>query len=245
MTAGPLALGAGLLAAAALLFSSKSASAAEQKVAERKIAAVIPSRKKSGGGGGPVVSFTKRKVLWRTNKKTGKKESRTQVVEEPRVLAAMASEKLGREIPLGIFSLATMIASEAGSGADLAKVAVAHAALTYTKKHGKGKTLHQLLTSTDGHYGGQQGRYASTKNAPSLRDIEIAEAVAAGKIANPAPGAVQWDSPKAQDQLFAEGESGYSSDADGLARKREAEGKVAVFLPGVDQGYLRLWRAAA
>lgn len=237
----PLVLGAGVLAAIAVLFSSKPASAAEMK----KITIVIPSRKKAGGGLGPVVSFTKRKVFWRKNKKTGKTETRAQVIESPETLAAMASEKLGRPIPLGIFSLATMIASEAGSGADLAKVAVAHAALTYTKKYGKGKTLHQLLTGSDGHYGGQQGRYASTKNAPSVRDIEIAEAVAGGKIANPAPGAVQWDSPKTQDKLFAEGEAGYDSDSDDLARRRAAKGKEPVFLPGVDPGYLRLWRAAA
>lgn len=236
----PLVLGAGALAAIAVLFSSKPASAAEVK-----IAAVIPSRKKASGGGGPVVAFSKRRVFWRKNKRTGKEETRIQVIEEPETLAAMASDKLGRKIPLGVFSLATMIASEAGGGADLAKVAVAHAAITYAKKHGGGKSLHQLLVGRDGHYGGQQGRYASTKSAPTVRDIEIAEAVAAGKILNPAPGAIQWDSPKAQDQLFAEGEPGYSGGADDLARKRESEGKVAVFLPGVDRGYLRLWKTAA
>jgi hypothetical protein len=33
-------------------------------------------------------------------------------------------------------------------------------------------------------------------------------------------------------------------DSDELGEKREREGKVAVYIPGVDREYLRLWKAA-
>lgn len=242
----PLFLGAGAIAALLLASSKAKADEAKKPVAkvEKKLASVIPSRAKASGGRMPVVKFTERKVFWRTNKKTGKKEFRVQIVEQPESLRAAASQKLGREIPLETFSLATMIASEAGRGADLAKAAVAHAALTYKAKFGHGKSMHQILTFKDGLYGGQAGRYASTRNPPTVRDVEVAEAVLAGKIANPAPGAIQWDSPSAQDLLLARGEPGYESNSNELAARRRAGGKVAVYLPGVDRSYLRLWRAA-
>lgn len=241
----PLFLGAGALAAL-LLASSKAKAATSEKggAVEQKLASIVPSRAKPSGGRVAVVRFTERKVFWRVNKKTGKKEYRVQIVEEPEILRSAASQKLGREIPLETFSLATMIASEAGRGADLAKAAVAHAALTYKKKFGHGKSMHQILVAKDGLYGGQAGRYAATRNPPTVRDIEVAEAVLAGKIANPAPGAIQWDSPSAQDLLLARGEPGYESNANELAARRKAGGKVAVYLPGVDRSYLRLWRAA-
>lgn len=227
----PLALGAGALVAAFALLSGGKASAAE-----KKLAVVIPSRRRTGGGRVPLVKFTTRRVPWRKNKRTGKVEMRTQVIEDPRALAAMAG------LDLTTFSLATMIASEAGSGEDLAKAAVAHAALT---AHGKSpERLHAALTAKDGRYGGQQGRYASTRIPPTQRDVEIADAVLKGRIANPAPGAVQWDSPSAQDQLYAQGEAGYDSNADELAARRKKKGKVPVYLPGVDPRYLRLWRVA-
>lgn len=211
--------------------------------AEKKIASVVPSRLHQNGGNRDVVPFTRRKVTWRVNKRTGKTETRTQVVESPGVLARSASNALGREVSVGVFTLATLLSSEVGEGEDLAKVAVAHAALTYARK--KGKSLGEVLTAGDGHYGSQQGRYAATRIPPTVRDIELAEAVLSGKISNPAPGAVQWDSPSAQDKLFADKEAGYETNADTLAQKRESEGKVVVYLPGVDQRYLRLWRKAA
>jgi hypothetical protein len=241
----PLLFGAGAVVAAVLLANSKAkAATVEGKKVESKITSVIPSRAKPNGGRVAVVRFTEKKVFWRKNKKTGKPEYRVQIVEEPEVLVEVASQKLGRAIPLETFSLATMIASEAGRGSDLAKAAVAHAALTYKRKFGKDKSMHQILTFKDARYGGQAGRYASTRNPPTVRDIEVAEAVLSGKIANPAPGAIQWDSPSAQDLLLARGEPGYESNADELAARRRAGGKVAVYLPGVDRSYLRLWRAA-
>ena len=257
----PLALGAAFFAGLAL-WGSKGAKAApglapgarrredgvpapvSSVLVESKLVSVIPSRAKPGRGRVPVAKFTQRKVPWRKHKKTGKLQQRVQIVEEPAALAAQASRKLGREIPLGVFTLATLMASEAGRGSPLAKAAIAHAAMTYTAKHGKGQTLIQILLGSDGRYGSQQGRYASTRHAPMESDIELAESIAAGKVANPTPGAIQWDSPKTQTALKARGEPGYERDADELRRKRESENKIAIFLPGVDHDYLRLWKAA-
>ena len=241
-----LLLGGGALLAA-LLFSAKKAKAAPRTLdqVETKLASVAPSRRKAGSDRNPVVVFTPAKVFWRVNKKTGKTETRTQIQETPEALAAQASEKLGRRVPVATFSLAAMIQSEVGDGPDLAKVAVAHAGLTYARTRGHGKTLHQLLIGKDGHYGGQQGRYASTSHAPTERAIELAEAVLSEKIANPVPGAIQWDSPNTQNKLRARGEAGYTTNAAQLASVRENEGKRAAFLPGVEPGYLRLWVTAA
>jgi hypothetical protein len=212
---------------------------------EEKLAAIIPSRAKPSRGRVAVVKFTPRKVVWRKHKKTGKVQYRTQIKEEPAALAAQASKRLGREISLGTFALATMMASEAGRGSPLAKAAVAHAAITYTARHGGGQTLLQILLGKDGRFGGQQGRYAATSHAPLECDIELAESIAAGKVANPTPGAIQWDSPRTQNLLKAQGVPGYESNADELKKRREDKGKIAVYLPGVDREYLRLWKAKA
>jgi hypothetical protein len=149
--------------------------------------------------------------------------------------------------------LATLMASEAGDKTGrshpLAKAAIAHAAITEARR--RNRTLLEQLAQ-GGRLGSQQGgRYASTRQPPTKTDIEIAEAILQGKVGNPAPQANQWDSPRAQDQLAAEGRPGYV-DRDGnpitaavVAQNRIASGQEMVTLPGIDPNYLRLWRPIA
>jgi len=250
MTALPLLLGAGALFLLIGATSGKKAQAMPiarlPEPEKKKILAVVPSLGKRGGGKAIVVPFTRRKVPWRVNKKTKRKENRVEVVETPDELALAASTKLERPIPVSTFALATLMASEVGRS-DLGKVAVAHAAITMAGRK-KTKLVELLAPSRQGNrFGSQHGRYASTSNPPTERDIELAESIAAGKIANPVPGADQWDSPQAQRKLVAAKHAGYGegNTPEKVAANREAAGKVAVYLPGVDPEYLRLWKPAA
>lgn len=209
-----------------------------------------------GKHGKAVVNFTLEQTLVKTTAK-GKKIYRVDVVETPQELAEKASKKLGRKISEGVLMLATLMESEAGDQPDLARVAIAHAAITNAKRTSKNSDLtaalkklllpswqnHQI--TSNGHMGSQQGgRYASTRIPPTERDIELAEAIVKGQIQNPAPGAIKWDSPSAQNKLHDEGL--YDSDADSVAENREnKEHLIATYLPGIDHGELRLWRTAA
>jgi len=236
----PLALGLGAVGIIAL--TSRRAGASE---VERKLATVMPSRLRGSRGRGVIVPFTLRKVFWKVRRKTGQPLYRTEVVEAPAVLAAEASRRLGRKIPLETFTLAALMASEAGGGPELARVAIAHAALTAAKR--AGRSLHEQVTQPFGTYGGELGKYAASKNSPTEGDLELAEAVLAKKIGNPAPGANQWDSPRAQRALVARGEAGYGPEntPEAVEQRRRSANQVPVYLPGVDREYLRLWRPAA
>lgn len=204
-------------------------------------------RRQKKGGLPPLIPFHTQSVKWKVtkDKETGlpKQLRRIKVTESPTWLAAEASRRLGRKIPVDTFALAALIASETGSGHPLAKAAVAHAAITAAKRDGNKSIITKL--APDGFFGSQHGRFASTRQAPTITDIEMAEAVRSGRVDNPSPGADQWDSPSAQNILLARGEDGYTLDADELAQRRLAAGKEPVTLPGIDPNYLRLWRPAA
>jgi len=241
----PLAIGAGI--AAALVLASRSASAASSARAMARLNAVVPSRRRGGASSSaPVVPFETTLVPWRTSRRTGKVERRTEVVQHLPELVAAAGMVLGRKVAPEAFALAAMAASEARQ--DLAKVAIMHAAIT--RAGGAGGRLIALL-APGGRLGSQHGRYASTRVAPTVRDVELAEAVLAGRLANPVPGAVQWDSPATQDRLAASGAPGYVNkdgslrDREHVAAVRRAEGKEAVALPGIPEDEIRLWRRAA
>jgi hypothetical protein len=206
--------------------------------------------------GRAVVDFTIAKTLIKITK-AGKKIYRDDVQETLPQLAAAASKKLGRQISPGVLLLATLMESEAGDQPDLARVAIAHATITNARRKMKEGSLTVALEKLllpawknhkiviDGHMGSQLGgRYASTRVPPTERDIELAEAIAKGQIQNPAPGAIKWDSPSAQNKLHDEGL--YDSDADTVADNREnKEHLIATYLPGIDHDELRLWRTAA
>lgn len=196
------------------------------------------------GRGGAVVAFRTRKVFWRKNQKTGADEFRTEVVDSIPELALAASQRMGRSQTLGMtpFALGALMASEEGSQHPLAKIAVAHAALNMARNT---RTSVVNLLAPDGHFGSQHGRYASTRIAPSAAEIELGEAVASGKIADPTRGADQFDSPSAQEELSARGEAGYGRGASEIEARRRKAGKELVTLPGISVASLRLWRPIA
>src|SRR3954462_8804650 len=157
-----LAIGAGL--AAALVLASRSASAASSRKAAARLDAVVPSRRRGGpSSSAPVVPFETALVPWRTSRRTGKTEHRTQIVQRLPELAAAAARVLGRKVAPEAFALAAMAASEARQ--DLAKVAVMHAAIT---RAGGSRAKLVGLLAPGGRLGSQHGRYASTRAAPTV-----------------------------------------------------------------------------
>lgn len=243
----PLALGAiALIAIASALNKSTAVQKALAPSDLKKLDAVIPSRSTKTKGRERLAKFTLKTVPWISkktllpviHKASGKVMTRIEVQEPPHELAAAASQKLGRPVSPTAFALATLIASEVGSGNDLAKAAVAWATVTQSQRIG---TPLLKLIAPDGFFGGQLGRYADSRQAPSLRDLEVAEGVLSNQIANPAPGARQWDSPRTQDAMYNRGDLGHKMNAQMVATQRIADGNREIVLPGVDRGYLRLW----
>lgn len=239
MKALPVAAGA-LALVLVLTLGSGEASAAQKKISN-----VVKARP-----GHAIVRFTQDQVIWRKNPKTGEVQYRTEVRESPEVLAMLASNTLDREVPVNVFILATLIASEAEDQPDNAKVAIAYAALTKLKKERQKKpdmTLANLLMSPvkgkgGGKLGGQRGRYASTARPPSERDIEIIEKIADGEIPNPTPGAFMWDDPNTQDAQARRGEVDH--DSKDIAARREGSQLVSMNVPGVSPRDLRMWKPA-
>jgi hypothetical protein len=244
----PIALGAATIIGLIIMGSQAQASTVDEHV----LNSIMPSRKRKGAHT-PVVSFHEREVpftLKQKNKKTGHiknvQVSRLEVTDDISDLTAEASRKIGRPISVDVFVLATLSQSEAGDGPAMARVAIMHAALAKAKKDKK--PLLQLL-APDGKLGGQLGRYAATGKPPTPVDIELAEAVLKGKVPNPTPGAVMWDSPDGMNKLAKQGAPGYRasedeiSPADKLAQvRKDRDHMVDIYPPGVDPEYLRMWK---
>ncbi len=230
-----LVVGGGVFAAFGLAgyFSAKHVSKALSVVGSRKSLVRHTLREV------PYIDPKTRKP--KIDKKTKKIMVRKEVVESPAELAIQASKKLGRDkfITLTPYTLATVMASEAGSGQPAAKAAIAWAIKNAARA--KGVNVFRLV-APDGKFGGQLGRYCASGQPPSEIDLNIAEAIEAGKIPDMTRGAVQWDSPNAQDALVKRGQAGYNKTAAMVAAARVRDGKEVVHLPGVDPGYLRLWR---
>ena len=198
----------------------------------------------------PLVAFTREDVFWKTitDKKTKLPVDlyRVSITEAPAALCAVAVLNWKRltgedkKISPNAFVLGTMIASEAGDLPPLAKAGVAHAAVNMARL--KKMRLTKLLTP-DGKFAAQtDGRYASTVRAPTIETIEIAQNVLEGKIADRTGGAIQFDSVGTQRAGVKAGWAGYRYPPEDIEKTRVKEGKIAVYLPGVDPEKMRFWR---
>lgn len=143
------------------------------------------------------------------------------------------------------YSLARLMASEAGGQPEAVKVAVAWAAKNEAAR--RGITVADLLLGAEKKYARQtvKGRYASTGQPPTAADVTLANRVAAGLVPDPTGGATNWDSPRVQDRLLASGTRGYRKTSAEVAAARRAEGFTLVTLPGVDPTVIRFWRRPA
>jgi hypothetical protein len=138
-------------------------------------------------------------------------------------------------------ALGRMIASENNTSRDtlLIKQAIAWAAVNMARRDGKSVASLVMPGGVPGH---QAGRYASTANPSTTETRSIAFDILSGKVPDPTKGAIQFDAPRTQDALYAQGK--VRLDSEGVAANRESEGKEAVYLPGVDPRYMRWWRYA-
>lgn len=250
----PYITGAAALVAGLMIVSGN----AKASTVDAKLDSISPSRRRKGGGT-PIFDYAINVVpITRivTSKKTGKKQEHTiyrQRVDgamvdgelaasgEPAELAKLASQIVGRPISVETFALATLASSEASTQPSIAKVAVMHAALTKAK----GKENLVKLLAPDGHFGGQQGGYAATRQPPTFVTLELAESVLDDKVKNPTPGALYWDSPSGQRAAIKKKTSGYSKTPEEIAAERHADHLVEVSPRGVDPDDLRLWKPAA
>lgn len=249
----PYITGAAALAAGLLIISGN----AKASSIDAKLDSISPSRRRKGGGT-PIFDYAINVVPITklvTNKRTGKKQEHTvyrQRVDgamidgdlaasgEPSELAKLASQIVGREIPVETFALASLASSEASTQPAIAKVAVMHAALTKAK----GRDGLIKLLAPDGHFGGQQGGYAATRQPPTFVTLELAESVLGGKVKNPTPGALYWDSPSGQRAALEKKTSGYTKTPEEIADERHADHLVEISPRGVDPDDLRLWKPA-
>lgn len=166
------------------------------------------------------------------------------VSESPSYVASVLSQKLGRTISLTTAALATMLASEVGSGPQLAKIGTAHAVLNKAKRDGVSPFA---VLSPDGRFASQgtpSHGYISTARPPSKADVLLAEAILAGRYKDPTGGALQFDSPSGQRKAIAAGLASYKSTPEILAADRISAGMIEINLPGVSPDYLRFWRPA-
>jgi hypothetical protein len=165
---------------------------------------------------------------------------------DPNVAAKQAG------VNLDTICLAAMLSSEHGNDPQEYKEQIAFAAINEARARGVSVSK-LLLTAKNARHAGKFGaqadiesgppfasdRYASTKIAPHEDDMAIASLALSGLINDYTEGARQFDSPKAQDALYASGK--YSLNADGLAAKRMGEGKREVNPEGINPRILRFW----
>lgn len=112
------------------------------------------------------------------------------VVQDPADLLAQASKTLGRDVDPDAYALARMIRSEASSGSVVEKTTVAFVAVKDRDRHGW--SMLYTVAGPDYRFGRQIGwRYATSKD-PYEIDLQVAEAVLAGRVADPAPGALKF-----------------------------------------------------
>jgi hypothetical protein len=171
--------------------------------------------------------------------------------------AGAPADNVGREA----YSLARVIASEAGGEPAAVRVAVAWGTINEARtraRHGTSirgwvfdGTVTNLVQFPDGMYGPQnRGAYCSTARAPSQADSDLALDILEGRIADPTGGAQQYDSPNVQRALAAKGVKGYVH-PDGtpvtpeeVAERRRRDGNALVLIAGVDPDRFRMWRRA-
>lgn len=106
------------------------------------------------------------------------------------------------QLPLDVYSVARLVASEWGSGPAPGLLAIAEAARNRAKA--LGQTMTAMLTkdtnaAQTGYYGRQTGRWAATSQDPTARAVAAARgALEAGT--NVASGAVKFFHPRTQDR---------------------------------------------
>jgi hypothetical protein len=147
-----------------------------------------------------------------------------------------------------VYALARVGASEAGGQKRIAKTAVMWVVVNEATRETSSPLLVVLGTAqTFGPQGTGGRHFVASSHDPQPIDLEIADDVMAGNVADPTSGAVNFDSPRAYaDELDADGNVVQTAQerADAFAAARQSEGKTLVVLDGVPETTFRFWGRA-
>ena len=162
------------------------------------------------------------------------------VVQSPTQVQGAVQAKLGRPVAINTIALATSIASES-SGPLAAQIGIGWSIKNYAAKGGKSVLA---TVAPDGKFAAQGTKnhgYVSSARPPTSVTIKIAEDILATppKVKDPTGGAIQFDSPKTQRALLAQGR--VSETPEQVAANRIKSGRKVVYLPGVPTEELRFW----
>lgn len=166
------------------------------------------------------------------------------VPKQPEALALAAG------VPLAQYCLARAIASEEGGQPRLYQQAVGCAIVNFARAEFPRlqiiDAVVQLVLGSAGQFGrqGTGGRRVSSARAPIRLQLELADQILAGEVADPTEGATQWDSPSGQRALLKEGDPLTHATPQQVADNRLAAGYELVTVPGIDPDDLRFWRQA-
>jgi hypothetical protein len=147
-----------------------------------------------------------------------------------------------RGVPLDVYALGRMMASEAGT--KVSRIAVGWAAVNHASANHESVSTVFLRSNkshveANGKFGAQNlGKYASTKAVPSDETLADAKKILAGQIKDPTKGARQWDAPAAQDKMLGK-VSGYTKSSTEVAAIRSKTNDM-VMVDGVPN--IRFWR---
>lgn len=147
-----------------------------------------------------------------------------------------------------VYALARVSASEAGGQKQIAKQGVCWVVIN----HANAVNTTPLLTilgsaPTFGHQGTGGRSFVASGKDPGAVDLQVADDVFSGNVADPTGGALNFDSPGAyKDKLDNDGNviATAQERADAFAAARQGENKVLVLLDGVSESTFRFWRPA-
>lgn len=145
-------------------------------------------------------------------------------------------------LPVDIYALARVVASEAGAQPRIVQIAVAWVVVNEARR--LKKAIYKVAAGPDGLLGAQNtgGEFVSTRLEPNAAHVAVAKAVHTKIEADPTGGALHFDSPRAQRALVARGAPNYTKTPEQVAARRIAGGMELVTLPGVPEEQMRFWR---
>lgn len=153
-------------------------------------------------------------------------------------------------VPLGQYCLARAIVSEAGGLPRLHEVAIGCACLNFARSEfpslSDPDAIVRLVLGTAGVFGrqGTGGRRVSSSQEPARLQLSIAADVLTGNVGDPTDGSTQWDSPRGQRALAAQGDPLTTKTPEQVAERRASQGYELVVVAGIDPDVIRFWRLA-
>jgi len=151
------------------------------------------------------------------------------------------------DVPVAVYALARVAASEAGGQKKVAKAGVMWVCMNQAAH--LGKNVVQVILGSAQAFGpqGTGGRgFVATSKDPQTIDLITAQGVVDGSIDDPTGGALNFDSPRSYTDKIVDGEVVKTREEriQEFEDNRASEGKELVTLEGVPESTFRFWRPA-